>query len=208
MGWPSHDQNKERWDRGVGSLMVEQGSFQFPDGGSSPTPTLHVKDLRVERCEPSHAVAMVKQWHSRLPYCQDGPWMMAFRMHHDNITYAVALWHNTSARNLPQSWLELRRMACGPSSPKNTPSRFLAIMGKLIKAYFPQCSRMISYQDCEVHTGTIYKAAGWIASASTPSPPRARNREPNRKGTRRAYRTNSNGFAPNASAKIRWEKSL
>lgn len=192
----------------VDSSKVEQESFQFPDGGSSPTSTLHASDLIIERCEPSHAVALVAQWHSRLPYCQRGPWMIAFRAHHANVTYAVALWHNTSARNLPHDWLELRRMACGPLAPKNTPSRFLAVMVRLLRLYFPDCSRVTSYQDCEVHQGTIYKAAGWIAASNVPSAPRARNREPNRKGTQRAYRTNSNGFAPNASAKIRWEKNL
>ena len=188
------------------SSTVEQGMFQFSDGGSNPTSTLHVKDLRVERCEPSHAVALVAQWHSRLPYCQAGPWMIAFRAHRNNVTYAVALWHNTSARNLPVDWMELRRMACGPQAPANTPSRFLAIMAKLMMQYFPNCTRLISYQDCEVHVGTIYKAAGWTQGPTAYA--RIRDRSPNRIGTSHAYRSDSNGLAPNASTKIRWEKLL
>ena len=51
-------------------------------------------------------------------------------MVHDGVTYAVALWHNPSARTLPGHWLELRRMACAPDAPHCTASRFLAEMTK------------------------------------------------------------------------------
>ena len=53
-------------------------------------------------------------------------------------------------------------MAIAPDAPKNTASRMLAIMARLIKRKFPNVVMLISYQDTEVHTGTIYKAAGWV----------------------------------------------
>ena len=34
-----------------------------------------------------------------------------------------------------------------------------------IKKRFPSITRLISYQDTEVHQGTIYKAGGWISTA-------------------------------------------
>jgi hypothetical protein len=57
--------------------------------------------------------------------------------------------------------LELRRMAIAPDAPKNTASRMLGIMRRKIQAKFPEIIRLVSYQDTEVHTGTIYKASGW-----------------------------------------------
>jgi hypothetical protein len=34
-------------------------------------------------------------------------------------------------------------------------------MVKDIKKRFPDVTKLVSYQDTEVHTGTIYKAANW-----------------------------------------------
>jgi hypothetical protein len=57
--------------------------------------------------------------------------------------------------------LELRRMAISNKAPKNTASRMLSWMRKDIQVKFPHLIRLISYQDTEVHYGTIYKASGW-----------------------------------------------
>jgi len=43
----------------------------------------------------------------------------------------------------------------------------ISIMVKLIHKKFPDINRLISYQDTEVHKGTIYKASGWIAAKET-----------------------------------------
>jgi hypothetical protein len=76
--------------------------------------------------------------------------------------FAVAAWSNPVARLLPQlQWLELRRFAIAPDAPKNCASRMLGWMRRDIRARFPDVVRLISYQDLEAHTGTIYKAAGW-----------------------------------------------
>ena len=155
---------------------------------------------------PEHAVELVRLWHSRLPGCQAGPWQYAFRAHKDDVTYAVALWNNPCTRSLPSHWLELRRMACSPDSPKNTPSRMIAWMVRYFQKACPQREKCISYQDLHVHTGTIYKAAGWAVEYV--SKPRIRDRSKKRVGTNRMYRTNKNGIAPDAAAKARWAKPL
>lgn len=192
--------------KGVGSSMAEQGSFHFSDGSSNLTPTLHAKDLLIEKCEVSHAVALIKQWHSRLPECTSIA-MIAFRAHFKNETVAVAVWSNCSARLLPQDWMELRRMACSPQAPKNTASRMLSIMTRLLVKYFPLCSKAISYQDVEVHKGTIYKAAGWTQGAFYKGTNRDRSKIEG-SGKHFLYRTGINGQAPDHSPKIRWEKEL
>jgi hypothetical protein len=84
----------------------------------------------------------------------------------DGEIYGVAIWTNPVAAALPQhEWLELRRMALSPEVPKNTGSRFLSVMALLIQKSMPNIEKLISYQDEEVHRGTIYKAAGWAIDA-------------------------------------------
>jgi hypothetical protein len=107
-------------------------------------------------------------WHSRLPYFSSVRYASifshCFAAEYKNRYYAVAMW------SIPQAWnrlrdgrscLELRRMAIGPDAPKNTASRMLKIMKNIIKIERPDIIKLISYQDTEVHLGTIYKAAGW-----------------------------------------------
>jgi len=108
-------------------------------------------------------------WHSRLPiydtgFCLNS--LVSYGALFQNRYYAIAIWTNPVAPNLPQhEWLELRRMAISFDAPKNTASRMLSVMAKLIKVKFPQVERLISYQDKEVHRGTIYKASNWIIGA-------------------------------------------
>lgn len=175
-------------------------------GGSIPTSALHSKELVFEQCQKPHAVELVRLWHSRLPGCQSGPWQYAFRAHKNDVTYAVALWNNPSARCLPPHWLELRRMACAPDAPKNTASCFLGWMVRFFKKTCPDREKVISYQDLEVHTGTIYKASGWQIEYTSKA--RVRDRSKPRAGTDRLYRSNKNGTEPDAAPKARWFKSL
>jgi len=172
-------------------------------GGSTPTSPLKARDLRFQGCDVMHAVRLVRTWHSRLPNCQTGPWQFAFSAEHSGTTYAVALWNTPSARCLPHHWLELRRMACAPDAPPNTASRFLSWMVRYFKRTFPERERCISYQDTAVHSGTIYRAAGWTPGNSSKA--RIRNRNGKRAGTDRLYRWNMNGAESDASAKVRWE---
>lgn len=180
--------------------------FLTGNGGSSPTVALHARDLTFCTCDTDHAVRLVREWHSRLPECQSGPWQYAFRAHRDDVTYAVALWNNPSTRCLPSRWLELRRMACSPDAPKNTCTRFLGWMVRYFREHCPEREKCISYQDLSVHTGTIYKASGWQVEYI--GKPRIRDRSKARVGTRRDYRSNKNGVEPDSAGKARWSKLL
>jgi hypothetical protein len=149
--------------------MVEQLSFQIESGGSIPTSPLQftIKEIGV-----ISACMLNKQWHSRLP---DLHWSNVARSHKyvcygalfDNEWFAVGIWSSPVARLLnDETTLELRRMAISELAPSNTASRMIRIMVLLIKKRFPLITTLISYQDTEVHKGTIYKASGWQAVAT------------------------------------------
>lgn len=176
--------------------------FQTGGGGSTPTSALRARQLAFSECPKPHAVHLVRAWHSRLPKCAKGPWTQAFHAHADGITYAVALWNNPSTRCLPSHWRELRRMACAPDAPRNTASRFLAWMARWFAVHHPESEKLISYQDLAVHTGTMYRAAGWIAEHV--SQPRERDRSIVLPGYRRAL----NGLDADVAGKVRWARLL
>lgn len=161
------------------------------------------RELVLERSDPAVARRCVAAWHSRLPDTQTGPWMLAFTATYQGDLYGGALWHNPSARGLPPDWLELRRLAIPDYAPPHAASWMLGAMRRWIARNMPQVPRLLSYQDMDIHTGTIYKAAGW--EPAYVAKPRQRDRTPNRAGTRRAYRSDLNGLAPAAAGKTRWE---
>jgi hypothetical protein len=136
----------------------------------------------VVRIEINTARDFIAAHHSRLPYTQKGPWKMAFGAYQDGALVGVALWHNCSARGLPQNWLELRRMAISGDALPNTASRMLSAMRTAIRRQQGYETVLVSYQDVAVHHGTIYKASGWTPVAI--SRPRHRDRTPLR-GARR-----------------------
>ena len=176
----------------------------YPDEVAPPP---RATGLAVVEVSPDVCIPLVAAWHSRLPHVQRGPWRVCFVAHYEWTAYAVALWNNPSARTLPQSWLELRRMAVAPDAPHCTASFMLGAMRKQLRATCAgEIDRLISYQDQAVHTGTIYRAAGWDPAWITKA--RVRDRSKPRAGTTRAYRSNANGAAPDASAKTRWEVAL
>ncbi|CAB4168985.1 hypothetical protein UFOVP1413_10 [uncultured Caudovirales phage] len=157
----------------------------------------------VKRIAVIDARNFIAKHHSRLPYTQKGPWKIAYGVFNFDALVGVALWHNCSARGLPQNWLELRRMAISADAPPNTSSRMLSAMRNDIRRAYGFATVLVSYQDVAVHHGTIYKASGWTPVAV--SRPRHRDRAPLRTGTSRKYRSDVNGVAPAASAKIRWQ---
>jgi hypothetical protein len=115
------------------------------------------------------------------------------------------------ARSLNAAWhSRLPRTQTGPwqfaFAPHCTASWMLARMIRWFRANAPERERAISYQDCSVHSGTIYKAAGW--DVGLVAKPRQRDRSAPRRGTRRDYRNDQNGADPAGSAKVRWEISL
>lgn len=146
--------------------MATQETFQFSEGGSTPTSPLQFK-FDVLRAQT--ACDLNKKWHSRFPEIH---WSNVVRNRHyicygaffEGICFAVAIWSSPIAANRlknGQLCLELRRMALSQECPKNTASRMLSFMRKDISKRFPDIIKLISYQDTEAHLGTIYKASGW-----------------------------------------------
>lgn len=190
---------------GAESIRAMHPLFQAGEGGSIPTSAL---SLHVERIPFEQSRSLNRLWHSRLPRIGDPAQIMrrapCYAAQYEGIIYAIAIWSHPVNRSLPQTeWLELRRLAIAPDAPRNTASRMLAVMARLIRRERPEVSRLISYQDTEVHTGAIYRAAGWtptvISQWSDWSKPNSRNRS-----GRPRIRPESQSTA----IKQRWEKNL
>lgn len=145
-------------------IRVVHPLFQVEGGGSIPTSPLqlHVGEITLDK-----AIELNALWHSRLPVAnatnmQRVRHLACFGAEYDGIFYACAIWTDPIARAYNgRHWLELRRMAISDDAPANTGSRLLRIMRLMIRRKWPHIARLISYQDTEVHDGTIYKAAGW-----------------------------------------------
>jgi hypothetical protein len=159
-------------------VRVAYPLFQAEGGGSTPTSALA---LRLYRIDFRLAKQLVRLWHSRLPRLTSPQCRAAYGAESGGLYYAVAVWCRPIASSLPQyEWMELQRLAVAPDAPRNTASRLLAVMARLIHNDYPEITRLISYQDTEVHTGGIYKAAGWTPTVCNkfsewdrPSRPRA-----------------------------------
>lgn len=181
------------------SSMVEQDLFQNLGGGSIPTSPLQFK-IRI--MPKKDAMELNKLWHSRVPVLGNWQQCFAYGAFFDGKCYAVALWSHPVARHFNgRGYLELRRMAICPEAPRFTASRMLSVMRKIIHKDRPSIIKLISYQDCEVHTGTIYKASGWKCAAI-----RDRGKEKawtNRPG--RIAQTGTNVEGKCNSKKARWE---
>jgi hypothetical protein len=79
-------------------------------------------------------------------------------------------------------------------------------MVRFFRHHYPEREKCISYQDLAVHTGTIYKAAGW--SVEYIGKPRIRDRGLSYHGGKRWSRVGINGTAPDQAGKARWAISL
>jgi hypothetical protein len=139
-------------------------------------------------------------WHSTLPRMGigflDTTSFPCYQAVYDGIIYAIAIWSNPVSRSLPQhEWMELRRFAIAPDAPKNTASRMLSIMVRLIGKRFLSVVKLISYHDIENHKGTIYKACGWTPTIIN------KDGEWNRPSRKRPV-------AQRPGPKQRWEKDM
>lgn len=188
------------------SIRVMRPLFHAGEGGSIPTSALQ---LLVDLIDFPHAVALNGLWHSRLPLMKVGfiknmPFD-CFVAEYDGLAYAVAIWSNPVAAALPQyEWLELRRFAIAPDAPKNTASRMLAVMARLIRRKRPEVARLISYQDEETHAGTIYRAAGWQPTLRSTGGSWDRPNARNQNGSPRTRPDLNKATGP----KQRWEKVI
>ena len=141
------------------SVRIACPLFQAEGSGVTPTSALQ---LQVNRIEAKKAAVLNSVWHSRMPEISNWFQCFAYGAEYSGLFYAVALWGPPIARMLNgRGWLELRRMAIASDAPRYTASRMISIMVRDIKRNRSDVCRLISYQDTEVHTGTIYKAAGW-----------------------------------------------
>ena len=107
------------------------------------------------------------EWHSRLPIIH---WSnivrnkkyVCYAATYDSVYYAVGIWSSPVNRYLDANTvLELRRLAISDKCPKFTATWMIGAMVKDIKKRFIDVEKLISYQDTDVHTGTIYKASNW-----------------------------------------------
>jgi len=175
--------------------------YQAGGGGSIPTSALSLRFYPTDR-ETFRVWNLA--WHSRLPKIGSSHGRVYYAAECENRIYAVAMWSNPVARLLPQlEWLELRRFAIASDAPKNTASRMIAWMVRDIRKRFPVVVRCISYQDCDAHTGTIYKASGWKPAENYVSRPRGWAPTIGWASRHRAGRTNQ-AVAP----RMRWELEL
>lgn len=156
--------------RGDG-VPVADPLFHSGESGSNPTSPLqlHFHEIPVET-----ACLLNAYWHSRLPRIIASNvfrnrWHICYQAEYENGVYASAIWSSPCAENRfedGKSIIELRRLAIGPEAPKNTATRMIGWMMRDVAKRFHLVRRAISYQDTEVHTGTIYKAAGWSPVAT------------------------------------------
>jgi hypothetical protein len=164
---------------------------------------VNVTDITIEETRAQIACMLNELWHSVLPKIH---WSNVVRpgryacyvFKYKEAIIGVAIWSRAVAGNRftnEHEILELRRLALSNVCPKNTATYAIAKMIKLLKIKFPVVKRLISYQDKEVHNGTIYKAANWIKTSEAPLIPWSNKR-------RKRNKLQSN------SAKIRWEYKI
>lgn len=127
------------------------------------------KLLTIREIGVNHAIKYNEDWHSRLPKTVKGNLLrnkhyVFFGAEYLGECFGSAIWTTPVANNRMSKyyvWLELRRLAIPDDAPKYTATFMIAKMIKAIKRKYPDITRLVSYQDTEVHTGTIYAAANW-----------------------------------------------
>ena len=146
----------------MNSKRIVMPLFWREGDGESP---LSAKQLEIVDIDRYRARDLNALWHSRLPIYETGfclNSLVSYGAEYKNTYYAIAIWTNPVAAALPQhEWMELRRMAISDDAPKYTASFMLGKMVKGIRKNFPEVTTLVSYQDVEVHKGTIYKASNW-----------------------------------------------
>jgi hypothetical protein len=181
------------------SIRVVHPLFQEEDDGSIPISPLQ---LHIGRVHVKTAILLNAQWHSRFPKVDESNIIrnrrqVCYAAEYKNHFYAVAIWSDPIAANRLKDghlMLELRRMAIADNAPKNTASRMISVMTRLIKRQWPELVALVSYQDTGAHEGTIYKASGWTNASE-------QSCFVDWSGTLR-----KRNAAQSTSPKIRWEK--
>ena len=128
----------------------------------TPPADLSLADCRVARTRSYTLVSdLIARWHSTLPNAPAG-FRVAFLGLSGPVPIAVATWGRPVARLEDQeTTLELTRLAHSPHVPRNFGSWALARMRHWIRCNMPEITRLISYQDADIHDGCIYKSDNW-----------------------------------------------
>jgi len=177
------------------SIRVVHPLFQEEGDGAIPISPLQ---LELSRMNINDALLLNELWHSRLPRLTNPAGCIAYGAFFANKYYSCSIWGNPIARGFNgRGYYELRRMAIADDAPKNTASRLIKLMRLDIKKTMPEIIKLISYQDTNVHHGTIYKASGWVVGG-------------HRKGGKQAWTSDQRKRAdcPADGDKIRWEYDL
>ena len=131
------------------------------------------KKLNLEVIKPKLASALNEVWHSRLPAIHwsnivRNRYYVCYGASYMGVWVACAIWSSPVNQNFDiVKTLELRRMAISELCPKNTATNLISRMVRDIEKRLPLVTKLISYQDTEVHFGTIYKASNWYIDAET-----------------------------------------
>jgi hypothetical protein len=152
------------WIRIARPLFHNEVADQIP---TSP------RQLFIGQIDVKLACRLNALWHSRLPRIEESNVVrnrryICFAAEYKGKFYASAIWTDPVAANRMKNGdvlLELRRLAIADDAPRNTATRMIAVMVKAIRQRWPELVGLVSYQDTEVHRGTIYKAAGWKQDA-------------------------------------------
>lgn len=148
------------------SIRTVHPLFQEEGDGVTPISPLQ---LEIGEVDVKTAMDLNELWHSMLPKTSKSnlirnTYKVFYAAMYKNKYYATAIWTSPVAANRLKdgfNLIELRRLAISDDAPKNTATRMLSVMRKLIHKKFPDVTGLISYQATEHHLGTIYKAAGW-----------------------------------------------
>ena len=161
--------NFELFDMSGGSIPAETpaepNGSAAGEGGAAPTPPLQPKEILLRRIPMAEADAYSIKYHYLHRTAKNSK--LALGIFARGVLHGIMIWGLPVAKIKGQfgdRWtqLELRRMYCDPSLPKNSESRCLAIAARIIRSLLPQCKLLIAYSDLSYgHTGGIYKAAGW-----------------------------------------------
>ena len=188
----------------AGSAVVAHPLFQEEKGGSIPTSALSfdIVEMGMRRAQQLN-----QEWHSMLPRTDLGNLLcgstsVAYAAEFEGNYYAVAIWSQPIIRAVCDGHtIELRRLAICDTAPKNTASRMLGVMRKLVKRKFPEMTKAVSYLAVDVHKGTIYRAAGWTIAGEIVAARPQRFSGVNKK-------TRATGPLQTKSRKQRWERML
>lgn len=161
-------------------------------GDSIPTSP---KQFDVRPIPLARALALNDAWHSRLPKLTNPQGCFSFCAEFKGSCFAVAIWGHPVARAYnDKNFVELRRMAIVDEAPRFTATFMLGWMLRWLRRETDYV-RAISYQDTEVHQGTIYKASNWKGTAVKGTP-----------WDRPGHNRKRNSW--NIGDKVRWEYDL